>query len=390
MNITKSFDLYEYDNYFPLFGSYKGLDGGHSYGECYDIFDGDCKSDDSHYYCDDGDYPLERNKCYDFHSIPAFNYSKFDNEYYYAIKGSKDFSYEYLKNNTVKEGEKCPNNKKKCGYLMEGLILCLGINEVCPINDIIINEQTHYSYNNIEYETISFRNKYNIHFTNQNTNNLILFDLLFSIEHPLSKIEIREELYNKIFQLHKRENHFYFNGSINEIKVYKQLYNTGETLKQLLQSLGYFNDFKLQPDYKTECFYSKIFIYKKYTLPFPITLEQVEDVDDKSDRFFICSYICSLIFLFLFFPNYFYIYSNYKWKKYHYIAIIIGHLIIIFTFFLNIQFINSEILKYFPDKNLYKNRQIYLYLSYFILIIIQNINGPISNKRSFSFGYICF
>ena len=41
---------------------------------------------------------------------------------------------------------------------------------------------------------------------------------------------------------------------------------------------------------------------------------------------------------------------------------------------MNIQFITSEILKYFPDKNLYKNRQIYLYLSYFILMIIQNIN----------------
>ena len=55
------------------------------------------------------------------------------------MQKKKNEDYEKLKNYTVKEGQNCPDNKIKCGYLNDGLILCLDNKEDCPINDIVIN-----------------------------------------------------------------------------------------------------------------------------------------------------------------------------------------------------------------------------------------------------------
>lgn len=81
---------------------------------------------------------------------------------------------------------------KKSGLLNEDIKLCLPIEEKCPINDIVINNQSIYNNNGLNYSSIPFGNNY-IHFTNEKTSNDIIFDLIFSIESPLSEVEIEEK-----------------------------------------------------------------------------------------------------------------------------------------------------------------------------------------------------
>ena len=101
-----------------------------------------------------------------------------------------------------------------------------------------------YSTGNIKYNKIRFIDDKYIHFTNEKTDNQILFDLLFSINHPLSQIETSNKDYNKIFQLHYREIERNYSGNLDNIKSYKQFYNAGVTLKEFLTSIGKFETFK--------------------------------------------------------------------------------------------------------------------------------------------------
>jgi len=275
-------------NEFPLFGEYKGLAGGHKYSNCITTFEGTCKSDKGRrVYCpntlgEEEPQEVDYDSCIDFPQVNPFNYDHLKGIYFYAEKLSQDkYSYEKLKKFSVKKGENCPINKKQCGYLNEDLILCFNIGETCPINDIIINNQTDYSVGNIKYNKIRFIDDKYIHFTNEKTDNQILFDLLFSIEHPLSQIETSEKDYDKIFYLHYREIESYYSGNIDNIKAYKQFYNTGVTLKEFLTSIGKFETFKNMPLYKTKYFDSNIFIYKKFPVPISLPIEECEEVANK-------------------------------------------------------------------------------------------------------------
>lgn len=117
---------------------------------------------------------------------------------------------------------KCPEGKKKCGFLYKGSMLCFNIEDECPINDIIFNENKEYVDNNITYKTIKINENEYIHYTNEKTNNQIIFDLILSIEHPLSKIEIpRKEYLKTIFKLSRYEYENYYKGNINNIKSFK-------------------------------------------------------------------------------------------------------------------------------------------------------------------------
>ena len=74
-----------------------------------------------------------------------------------------------------------------------------------------------------------------IHYTNEKINNQILFDLILSIEHPASKIEISKKEHNNIFQLNKYENNYYYKGNIDNVKSLKKIYNTNITYEQRLK-----------------------------------------------------------------------------------------------------------------------------------------------------------
>ena len=275
-------------NEFPLFGKYKGLKGGHKYDNCLYTYEGTCNSDRGRrVYClsniaEDQPQEVDYDTCVDFPQINPFNYDHLEGIYFYGQKLSQDnYSYEKLKKLSVKKGENCPINQKKCGYLNEDLILCLNNGQTCPINDIIINNQTSYSDGNINYKTIRFINGKYIHYTNEKTDNQILFDLLFSIEHPLSLIETSSKDHDKIFYLHYREIESYYSGNIDNIKAYKQFYNTGLTLEEFLTSLGKFATFKNIPLYRTNYFKSNIFIYKKYPVPISLPIEECEEIAKK-------------------------------------------------------------------------------------------------------------
>jgi len=162
-------------NEFPLFGKYKGLAGGHIYKNCITTFEGTCKSDKGRtVYClstpgQEEPPEVDYNSCVDIPTVNAFNYDHLKGVYFYGEKKSQaNYSYEKLKKLSVKKGEKCPANKKQCGYLNEELILCLDNSDTCPISDIIINNQVEYSVGNIKYNKINFIDDKYIHFTKTN------------------------------------------------------------------------------------------------------------------------------------------------------------------------------------------------------------------------------
>ena len=81
--------------------------------------------------------------------------------------------------------------------------------------------------------------------------------------------------------MHFREIESYYSGNIDNIKAYKQFYNTGVTLKEFLTSIGKFETFKNMPSYKTNYFNLNIFIYKKFPVPISFPIEECEDVAKK-------------------------------------------------------------------------------------------------------------
>ena len=56
-------------------------------------------------------------------------------------------------------------------------ILCVKIEEDCPINDIIYNNQSKYTNNSITYNTIKINEKEFLHYTNEQINNFIITNL---------------------------------------------------------------------------------------------------------------------------------------------------------------------------------------------------------------------
>lgn len=363
----------------PLFGGYKGLEGGHKYSNCFYTFNSTCASDiGMTVHCpttrpDEEEIEVDRSSCVDYPQIQAFNYTCFNKMCYYAEKKSED--YETLKNYTVKEGQNCPDNKIKCGYLNDDLILCLDNKEDCPINDIIINDNPNYSDNNINYQNIKFMGNKYIHYTREKNDNKIIFDLLFSIEHPLSQIETNDNLYDKIFKLHEREKESYFSGSIDNIKAYKQLYNTEITLKEFLNLFDKYETFANVPKYKTNYFNSKIFIYKKYPLPFSITTKQCEDINNHYETissstlisaFLICG---TIIFQIPFLLQNKSILFRAVW--YIILTAVDSLIIYLLTKKLNILF-DTGILENFSDKKAFRNTLLSLRISFLVYVILRN------------------
>ena len=85
--------------------------------------------------------------CKNIKSIDSYNFNVWDSNYLCGDNNNNNYIY-YL-NLSVGEGENCPLNYKKCGYLDTlNNIMCIEEELDCPINKIIINNNSNYNENN--------------------------------------------------------------------------------------------------------------------------------------------------------------------------------------------------------------------------------------------------
>ena len=394
-------EIYECYNSFPLlnieqydsriqrtalFGGYKGFKGGHKYKNCVYLFPGECADDfgrevycpkESYSYSDEEEepQPLDHKTCVDYYEIRAFSYDKLKGKYYYATKMSK--TYEQLLNETVDKNENCPNTKKNCGFLNKEKKLCLSTKDECPINDVVINNKPIYINNGITYNSVEFGTDY-IHFTNKKTNNDILSDLLISIESPLSKIEIDDKLYKKnIFKLHELEFDIYYKGNIDKIIVYKKLFDTGITLQQLFIDYGVYKTIIKEPNYKTQYFKSKIFVYKKYPVPLNGKPKQaLEDTRDSFRRANSCIAFSGMLFIIsLFMSIWFITQNNLLTRIISYILLTMLNIGIIMLFIISREtLLHAGILVYYKDKNHNRIQLLVFAIFHIIVAIYQNLS----------------
>ena len=368
----------------PLFGSYKGFKGGHKYKNCDYLFSGTCADyKNKEVYCPSKSSQKKKTKkkkvdkehCVDYTEIKSFPYIELRDNFYYYTKMSK--TYEKLLNETVNKNEECPFSKKNCGFLNKEKKLCLSTDEICPINDIIINNQSTYSENGITYNSIVFGSDY-IHYTNEKTNNDIILDLLISIENPLSKIEVGEKLYKKNkLKLHELEADTYYKGSIDNYIVYKKLFNTEMTLEELFKLYGKLDTIKSEPDYKTEYLKSKIFIYKKYPVPLNgLTIEEIEDTRKKYNN--VSGYnfgTCFMLIATLYISIFFLIDNSYKARIISYILLTMIDIGVIILFYFSSKVIfHPDILVNYPEKNHHRIQFLVLFIFHVIVSIYQNLS----------------
>ena len=117
-----------------------------------------------------------REQCVPVPAIPPMKYKKLKNKRLCTTKSNKNY-FDYYKL-SVSNNTQCNNGYQPCGYLDKyDRILCLPQNEKCPINDIVYNNQSNYSYNNITYQTIQINENEYIHYTNQNIKGYIIIGL---------------------------------------------------------------------------------------------------------------------------------------------------------------------------------------------------------------------
>ena len=284
-------------------------------------------------------------------------------------------TYKDLVSSTVNKDKECPKNKKNCGLLNKDIKLCLPIEEKCPINDIVINNKATYNENGLNYSSIEFGDNY-IHFTNEKTSNDIIFDLILSIESPLSIVEIEGKSKEKdIFKLHKYEDEEYFSGNIKDIRGYKKLFDTGMTLKDLFNLYGKFDTIQTEPYYKAEYYFSKIYIYIKY--PVPLNDKSYEYYLNKDKSYMrVNSYFtgCCIIFIISIIMTGFLFKKNMRARIISYILLTICHFVILILFILSSKTIfHSDILTYYKEKNKYRIRLLALFIVIIILAIYQNL-----------------
>lgn len=114
---------------------------------------------------------------------------------------------------------------------------------------------------NISYTSLKIDDNEYIHFTNEKNDNQIVFDLLMSLEHPLSKIELLEKEYDNIFQLHDLEIEMYYDGNIDRIKAFKQIYKTNITYEDIAKTYNMYDGIMNDTRYKKSKLQSNMFIY---------------------------------------------------------------------------------------------------------------------------------
>jgi hypothetical protein len=385
---------------YPLLGKYNGINGGHKYLGCYRTFPGSCYDDiksGKEVYCpgDETKTKLIYEYCTNNINIPETNYSIYKSKFLYAEKTMRKIRYETLLTNAISENQPCPNNQKKCGYLNEGLVICYDMNETCPINDIIFDNNSIHSEGNINYTSLKINDNEYIHFTNEKTDNQIFFDLILSIEHPLSKIELPENEETNTFQLHENEIDMYYIGNIDGIKVFKQLYNTNLTYEEIARTYNIYDQMANDTRYKKSKFKSNMFIYKKNPIPFSrYTKKDIFDYNDGYHLAYVLNYVACA---FLIVSSVFIILIVVIW--YYRIFFVLGMAlfdgVVILFFSLTIKYLsNSEIfnkdIDSFADKDYHRVQLLTLYCFYFSIAVLKILFGlflifykPIKNDNSY-------
>ena len=140
----------------------------------------------------------DKKYCINVDEIKSRNYTKFNGCELCSInnKNNIKLNYDILIKNSTKTKEECLNQKgmKICGMLDElNQIVCLNENIECPLNDIIINNNSTHKeiINNTEiiYDTIPIEVKNNfIHYTNKNIDKQIISGFNISFGYPCSHL----------------------------------------------------------------------------------------------------------------------------------------------------------------------------------------------------------
>ena len=386
MDIIVSDNELSYKNTtFPLLGKYNGINGGHKYLGCYKTFPGSCYDDiksGKDMYCpgEDTGRRLIYEYCVNNTNVPETNYTKYKSKYLYAEKTMRKIRYDTLLASAIPENQPCPNNKKKCGLLNEGLVLCYDINETCPINDIIFDSNSNHSDGNINYTSLKINDNEYIHYTNEKTDNQIIFDLILSIEHPLSKIELPVNEETNVFQLHEKELEMYYIGNIDGVKAFKQIYNTNLTYENVTKTNDIYDQMISDEYYKKSKFKANMFIYKKNPIPFSkYSKRDIFEFNDGyhlayalnyvCDAFLIVSFILSILMLTI---------VEYRIYFYFFLVLFDGAIIVFFSltikYLSNSEFFNKEI-ESFADKDYHRVQLLIFYLFYLIIAIMEILYG---------------
>ena len=386
MDIIVSDNELSYKNTtYPLLGKYNGINGGHKYIGCHKIFSGTCYDDikaEKEVYCpgDEIKRKLIYEFCFNNTNIPETNYTIYKSKYLYAEKTMRKTRYETLLPNAISENQPCPNNQKKCGLLNEGLVICYDINETCPINDIIFDNNSNHSEGNINYTSLKINENEYIHFTNEKTDNQIIFDLILSIEHPLSKIELPENEKTSTFQLHEKEIEMYYIGNIEGLKTLKQLYNTNMTYEDNAKTYDIYDQMIDDVRYTKSKFNSNMFIYKKNPIPFSkYTKRDIFAFNDGYHLAYVLNYVIDA-FLILSIAFFILLIVVWEYRIFLYLGLTLFNGAIIAFFSMSIKYLsNSEIFNSnigsFAEKDYHRIQLLILYSFYLSLTILENITG---------------
>jgi len=103
----------------------------------------------------------------------------------------------------ISSDKECSGYRKKCGIFdTTNNILCLPLNEKCPINDIIIGNKQNYilkKIDNIKYNEFKLTTEISFFYTNEAINNSIIVDLLLSengiCAYPINRTYVKNGLF---------------------------------------------------------------------------------------------------------------------------------------------------------------------------------------------------
>ncbi len=137
----------------------------------------------------------------------------------------------FLRSHLINKNSSCPINTKKCG-IFDTLnnILCLPIEEDCPINHIVFNEKD--KKINLFYKKINLYNNESIYYTNQNIDHFIYSELILS-KYPICAEPIKINQITNNYCLNRNIEKFYIN------KYYEIIYNNTNNNEYSLYSSPY-------------------------------------------------------------------------------------------------------------------------------------------------------
>jgi hypothetical protein len=288
----------------------------------------------------------------------------FSNQFFYE-KSNKTY-FDYL-NKSIKEGENCNDNYKKCGILdSKKNILCLPENEECPLNYFKISDFELFDllpeYNHIELiESITGIKKY-IYFTNNKIDNDIITNFKISFDKPC----VLSKEHNWI-SMNPNENEKSSNciTSINDELYDKSYTEVGDNIH--MKSLYYDNNIKTFNDYSSEKvkLYTKKFNYIKEDCSYNFIKDYEKlfmKIINNISNFKIIGYINSILLIIHFIIFCF----GLKNRKKNIIILIILNILILYLIIINssiVSILHKEIIIEFDCSEEDINQKINYYLN---------------------------